>query len=299
MWNGHRPSIAGRTGLSMPLQCWMRNRWTTENGVNQIIEFLQHSSKMCKCKTMNKTKEQPRLEPKWIDVKRSRTETEWRAGDEGPGFVWQTQSFVWWFGMKMAGLNWGRNFSIHMWRAFSLICKSRRLWITVWCGLSCAGWRLHQFSHWGGQWVCAGGGSGGVGLDMGTPIVCHFSAQLRPFNLTLLNDTVDLSQQKIFVFAQSFCLGTPHLSDAMPWIRLLTEHPHAGLIHLGFIHRRCASQRMGPVVTSPNTRKQRRTSLKRMTNHRQRCWSVCCNGYVFWTVVSRCMWFEHVLFWTV
>jgi len=86
---------------------------------------------------------------------------------------------------------------------------------------------------------------------------------------------------------------------ATPQIRHPTECPHTGLIHPGFIHRRHASQPMGLVATSLIIHKQWRTFLRRATNHRQRRWSMCHNGYVFQTVMSRCMWFEHVLFWIV
>jgi len=41
-----------------------------------------------------------------------------------------------------------------------------------------------------------------------------------------------------------------------------TEHHHAGLIHPGFIHGKCASQRMGPVATGPVAHKQQRTLLR-------------------------------------
>jgi len=57
-------------------------------------------------------------------------QTIWHAGDrvkrrEGRTrvFVQRTHRFILvsWSGVKMAGLNLGRNCSIHMWRAFSLI----------------------------------------------------------------------------------------------------------------------------------------------------------------------------------
>ena len=37
----------------------------------------------------------------------------------------------------------------------------------------------------------------------------------------------------------------------LPVIGSTTERPHAGLIHPAFIHGRCASQSLGPVVASP------------------------------------------------
>jgi len=59
-----------------------------------------------------------------------------------------------------------------------------------------------------------------------------------------------------------------------PMMRSTTEHPHTGLIHLGLIHGRHASQRMGLVATSLVTHTQSRTLLRRATNHRQRRWPV-------------------------
>jgi len=54
----------------------------------------------------------------------------------------------------------------------------------------------------------------------------------------------------------------------LPVIRHTMEYPHLGLIHLGLIHGRHASQHMGLVATSPITHTQWRTLLRRVTNHR-------------------------------
>jgi len=86
-----------------------------------------------------------------------------------------------------------------------------------------------------------------------------------------------------------------HLPD-----KARANHLNSGLVtHAGLIHGRHASQRMGLVAASPIFHKWQRTLLKRATNQRQRRWPMCRNGYVFWTVTTRCICIEHVLFWIV
>jgi len=51
--------------------------------------------------------------------------------------------------------------------------------------------------------------------------------------------------------------------------RVSSYRTHSSETH----HGRYASQRKGLVAASPNTHKERRTSLKRITNHRQGRWS--------------------------
>jgi len=55
---------------------------------------------------------------------------------------------------------------------------------------------------------------GGIGLTLGNQIIRHFfvdGSELRPLSMSLLDDTVDLDQQKSILFMQSFGLGTTPL----------------------------------------------------------------------------------------
>ena len=57
---------------------------------------------------------------------------------------------------------------------------------------------------------------------------------------------------------QSQAAGEEDCSVATPWFAcnwLCTEHPHAGLTGSWLIHKRCASQRVGLVATSPTLHK--------------------------------------------
>jgi len=68
-----------------------------------------------------------------------------------------------------------------------------------------------------------------------------------------------------------------HLPD-----KAKANHLNPGLMtHTGLTNGRYASQRMGLVATSPTIHKQWRSLLRRVTNHRQRRWSIYRNGYVF------------------
>jgi len=53
---------------------------------------------------------------------------------------------------------------------------------------------------------------GGIDLTMGNQIIRHFLVKFGPFNVGFLDDTVDLGQRKSILLAQSFGLGTLHLS---------------------------------------------------------------------------------------
>ena len=85
---------------------------------------------------------------------------------------------------------------------------------------------------------------GGVGLAMGNQIIRHFFVKLRLFNMSLF-DTVDLSLWKSTLFAQSFDLGTAHLSKELfgtghvsgllPILR-----PKEGRIRCSLCHSGCA-----------------------------------------------------------
>jgi len=62
---------------------------------------------------------------------------------------------------------------------------------------------------------------GGIGDAIGNQIICHFFVKMGPFNVSLLDNTVDLAQWKSILFMQSFCLGTTHLSkELLAWGRL-------------------------------------------------------------------------------
>ena len=75
------------------------------------------------------------------------------------------------------------------------------------------------------------------------------------------------------------------------------NHLNPGLVtHTGFIHGRCASQRMGPVAAGPVLHKQQRRLLRGVTNHHQRCWSTQAQ---LLCLSDRCMRLEHVWFWIV
>jgi len=68
-----------------------------------------------------------------------------------------------------------------------------------------------------------------------------------------------------------------HLPD-----KARANHLNTGLMtHTGFIHRRCASQRVGLVAANPTFHKQQRSLLRGVANHSQRRWSMYHNGYVF------------------
>jgi len=70
--------------------------------------------------------------------------------------------------------------------------------------------------------------------------------------------------------------------------------PHAGLIHLGLIHGRHTSQRMGPVVASPVLHKWQRTLLKRATRMSSRPIAHMRQRLHILTA-AKCL--EDVLFW--
>ena len=83
-------------------------------------------------------------------------------------------------------------------------------------------------------------------------------------------------------------------SIATPQIGCETECLHAGLIHLGLIHGRHTSQRMGPVVASPVLHKWQRTLLKRATRMSSRPIAHMRQRLHILTA-AKCL--EDVLFW--
>jgi len=65
------------------------------------------------------------------------------------------------------------------------------------------------------SWIVQEEEVGGVGTVIDNLIICHFLVVLSPLNMSLLDNTVDLGQQKSLFFTQNFCLGTTNLSNEL------------------------------------------------------------------------------------
>jgi len=85
---------------------------------------------------------------------------------------------------------------------------------------------------------------------------CHVASQDCGHTIESSRVATSLHRSKpsthIYQLTSTIVMG----ENAMPQIRYKIEHPQVGLIHLGLIHGRYASQRMGLVATSPITHKQ-------------------------------------------
>jgi len=82
-------------------------------------------------------------------------------------------------------------------------------------GLFALGGFFISFSVGKTCWIVKKKEVGGIGLTMGNQIVSHFLVKLRPFDMRLLDDIVDLGQRESILFVKSFGPGTAHLSNEL------------------------------------------------------------------------------------